>query len=112
MKKFITVDGERVMLIHNMPFDPVNGMGKTEEELSKMGILLDNIPDPEIKEGKIPVPHYNKQKGFYYVYEDAPARPANMDDVAKIEADYKAKDLDNKMAIAEVYEMMLGGANA
>lgn len=86
MKKFITVDGERVMLIHNMPFDPVNGLGKTEEELSKMGVLLENIPDPEIKEGKIPVPHYNAQKGFYYVYEDAPARPADMNDLAELSA--------------------------
>ena len=86
MKKFITLDGERVMLIHHMPFDSVNGLGKTEEELSQMGVLLDEIPEPEQINGKIPVAYYNETQGFYYLYEDAPAAPATMDDVEALNA--------------------------
>lgn len=86
MKKFIQVDGERVLLIHNMPFDPVNGMGKTEAELLTMGYLLDDIPDPEQREGKIALPYYSPEKGFYYAYEDAPAGPATTDDIRQLNA--------------------------
>lgn len=72
MKKFIALDGERVTLIHYMPFDSINGMHKTEAELAQMGVLLDEIPDPEQIEGKIPVACYNATDGFHYIYEDAP----------------------------------------
>lgn len=72
MKKFIQVDGERVMLIHNMPFDAVNGMGKTEAELMQMGVLLDDVPEPQQIDGKIALPYYNATEGFHYIYEDKP----------------------------------------
>lgn len=86
MKKFIALDGERVTLIHYMPFDPVNGMHKTEAELSQMGVLLDEIPEPEQIEGKIPTPYYNAGKGFWYEYEDAPAGPATTADTDALKA--------------------------
>lgn len=86
MKKFIQLDGERVMLIHNMPFDPVNGMHKTEAELNRMGVLLDDVPDSEPIEGKIPLPYYNAERGFYYQYEDAPPQPASTADIEALNA--------------------------
>lgn len=86
MKKFIQLDGERVTLIHNMPFDPVHGFGKTEAELSQLGVLLDDIPDPEPMEGKIPIPYYNSVQGFHYRYEDAPPQPASTADIEALNA--------------------------
>lgn len=86
MKKFIQLEGGKVTLIHNMPFDPVNGMGKTEAELSQLGVLLDAIPDPEPMEGKIALPYYTEERGFYWVYEEAPAGPATTADLEAVNA--------------------------
>lgn len=71
-KKFITVEETRVQLIHYMPFDEKEGLKMTEEELMQIGYLLDEIPEPEPVEGKIPEPHYTPEKGFWYEYVDAP----------------------------------------
>ena len=71
-KKFITVEETKVQLIHFMPFDAKDGLGMTEEELLKVGFLLDEIPDPAVIEGKIPEAHYTPEKGFWYEYIDAP----------------------------------------
>lgn len=71
-KKFITVESGKVQLIHCMPFDAKEGLGKTEEELLKKGYLLDDIPEPQRIEGKIAEAHYTPEKGFYYEYIDAP----------------------------------------
>ncbi len=38
--KFIMVDEDRVVFIHHMPFDPKDGLGKTEEELLEIGYLV------------------------------------------------------------------------
>lgn len=35
--------------------------------------------------------------------------PSTEEKLSQVEADLNGKDLDNKMAIAEVYEMLLGG---
>lgn len=35
--------------------------------------------------------------------------PSTEEKLAAVESDFTEKDLDNKMAIAEVYEMLLGG---
>lgn len=74
-KKFLRVEGTRVTLIHYMPFDAVNGLGKTEEELSAEGVLVDTIPEPDVIVGKIAVTHYTPEKGIYYEYVDAPQPP-------------------------------------
>lgn len=71
-KKYLQLDGEKVTLIHNMPFDSVHGFHKSEAELLKTGILVDEVPEPEIMEGKIALPMYNVIKGFYYAYEEKP----------------------------------------
>ena len=62
-----------VTFIHKMPFDKVNGMGKSKEELEKTGIFLDEIPEPENKQGFIPVAMYNEEaKSVYYKYNPSP----------------------------------------
>lgn len=68
--------GLRVGFVHNMPFDEVNGLGKTEEELRQIGALVDEIPEPEQIEGKIAVMYYNPQtNSVYYEYIDRPLTP-------------------------------------
>ena len=77
-KKFLRLNGNKVMLIHYMPFDPVNGLHKTEEELLREGALVDEVPDSQQIVGKTALPYYTPERGFYYEYVDDPnyARPA------------------------------------
>lgn len=84
-QKFIQVDGTRVTLIHNMPFDPVNGLHKTEAALLQMGVLLDQVPPPENQPGKIALPYYTPEQGFYYAYTD---KPADRVDAVEAKLDY------------------------
>ena len=66
-----------VGLIHNMPFDPVQGFGKTQEELEQIGVLVDDVPEPQIPEGKqIAGLFVNPTtKEVWYEYEDRPLDP-------------------------------------
>lgn len=95
-KKFIQLDGERVTLIHNMPFDPAQGLGKTEAELLGMGALVEQIPEAEQRPGKTALPYYNAARGFWWDYQDAPEGPASTADVAALTAklDYMGMMLD------------------
>jgi hypothetical protein len=69
MKKFIGElrsigNGDyEVGLIHYMPFDKEHGMGKTEEELLQIGVLVDEIPYPTPQEGKGHKLIYNENTG-------------------------------------------------
>lgn len=59
--KFITYNESfEIQLIHNMPFDEVNGLGKTEEELLQMGALVDSIPVVEVPNDKNIIYKYNQ----------------------------------------------------
>ena len=59
--KFITFNENfEIQLIHNMPFDEVNGLGKTEEELLQMGALVDSIPVVEVPNDKNIIYKYNQ----------------------------------------------------
>lgn len=53
--------------------------------------------------------------GVFYTQADPSVQveyvPSTEEKLASVEADFTEKDLDNKMAIAEVYELMLGGAS-
>jgi hypothetical protein len=65
-----------VEYIHYMPFDSVNGMKKTEEELLQEGMLLDvSIPEETVQAGKQALLHYNDTNSFYYTYVDRPLTP-------------------------------------
>lgn len=50
--------------------------------------------------------------GIFYTQADPSVQveyvPSTEEKLASVEADFTEKDLDNKMAIAEVYEMLLG----
>lgn len=61
--KFIQYNEElRVTFIHNMPFDEVNGLGKSEEELLKIGALVEDIPQiDDVPRDKVVIYKYNKE---------------------------------------------------
>ena len=58
---YIETTNGKVTFTHYMPFDPVYGLGKTEEELKKTGYLVESVPEyaGEVPEGKAPELHYN-----------------------------------------------------
>ncbi|WDU84192.1 hypothetical protein [Caloramator sp. Dgby_cultured_2] len=63
----------RVGFIHNFPFHPQHGLGKTQEELEQEGILIEELPEPQQIEGKIAVLYCNPvTKDVWYEYEDRP----------------------------------------
>ena len=59
--KFITYNENfEIQLIHNMPFDNKNGLGKTKEELLEIGALVEEIPQVEVPSDKQIIYKYNK----------------------------------------------------
>ena len=64
-----TDENFRVTKIHRMPFDPVNGMGYSREELEKKGFFVDEIPEPIHQVGMRSIAMYNPDiKSIYYEY--------------------------------------------
>ena len=65
---YIEVDENfRVTKVHRMPFDPVNGMGYTREELERKGFFVEEIPEPSNQVGRRSVLMYNPDiKAVYY----------------------------------------------
>ena len=62
-------DTKVITFMHKMPFDKVNGMGKSKEELEKTGVFVDECPEPEKKTGFAPVSMYSEEtKSIYYDY--------------------------------------------
>lgn len=62
-----------VTFIHRKPFDPINGLNKTRDELLKTGTFVNEIPTPESIHGKRAIAYYNPEtKKIYYKYELAP----------------------------------------
>lgn len=61
---------------HNMPFDSVEGLHKTEAELLETGYLVESVPEysGEIPEGKTPELHYDGTN-FSWVMVDKPVDP-------------------------------------
>ena len=55
-----TTDG-KVTFTHYLPFNPVYGLGKTQEELLETGYLVEAVPEyaGEVPEGKAPELHYD-----------------------------------------------------
>ena len=71
---YIEVDENfRVTKVHRIPFDPVNGMGYTREELERKGFFVEEIPEPVNQTGRRSVLKYNPDiKGVYYDYINTP----------------------------------------
>lgn len=62
-----------VTFIHRRPFDPVNGLGETRENLIKTGFFVSNFPEPVTTVGKKAVAYYDhERKKVYYEYEPTP----------------------------------------
>lgn len=81
METFIRINKANkgmITYIHSCPFDPVNGLKKSRDELLKEGFLVEDFPEPKLMEGKRAIPYYNiytKEVTYEYV-----AIPDNPDD--------------------------------
>lgn len=72
---YIRVDKStnKITFVHKMPFDPINGLGQTREELLKTGFFISNYPEPAMKIGKRAIPYYDyEKKEVSYQYETLP----------------------------------------
>lgn len=58
----------KVEFIHYIPFDPVDGLKKTKEELLETGLLVDEIPAPTVVDGQEPFLYANQDGELDYVY--------------------------------------------
>ncbi|WPS86886.1 hypothetical protein SMD22_20655 [Brevibacillus halotolerans] len=76
-----------VTFVHYMPFDEVNGLGKSSEKLQTTGLLVDSIPQPEVN-GKIPKLFINpKTQELWYEYTDRPLSPE--EEIVQLKAQLK-----------------------
>lgn len=96
-----TDENFRVTKIHRMPFDPVNGMGYSREELEKKGFFVNEIPEPKNQIGKRSIAMYNPDtKSIYYEYVSV-----NLSDKERVE------QLENAMNFIFMMRNALYGAN-
>lgn len=104
---FIKVDKiNKVTFQHFIPFDEINGLHKTEEELLQEGYLVESIPEPEQIEGKIPILKYDGAN-LYYEYQDAP-----IDEVTALKNQLAAQSqklAEQEQAIMELTTLLAGG---
>ncbi|MCC0639879.1 MULTISPECIES: hypothetical protein [unclassified Clostridioides] len=92
----------KVNLIHNMPFDKVNGLGKSAQELELNGVLVNEIVEAEQREGFASVMYVDKAtKEITYEYVEIPLTPEQ--EVLK-----KIKELEQENANIN-YSLMMGG---
>lgn len=77
MRYFECDETGKVLFIHFMPFDTEYGIGKTEEDLLKTGLLRDDVPEEypgEIPKGKEPILYF-KNGEFSWILEDLSVPP-------------------------------------
>lgn len=73
---YVKIKDGNIESIHYMPFDSINGLGKTKEELeSEGGIFVESVPEPENRPGKSAMLKYSEADGLYYEYTDRPLTP-------------------------------------
>ena len=114
----VIVNGElRTMLIYKsetpMTFDDPGVHRFTIEDENSMvqeAYITSPVPYQEI------TPEQSNSGDFYFYWflvnrVERTTIVTNEEKIKQLEADFNSKDLDNKMALAEVYEMMLGGAS-
>ena len=84
------------MSTHHMPFDPIYGLNKTQIELESIGILVDEIPQPFLLEGKIVSAMFiNPQtKEIWYEYIDELLTPEQELEIFK----HKVKEQEQQLA--------------
>lgn len=62
-----------VTFIHRRPFDPVNGLGETRENLMKTGFFVSDFPEPVTTIGKKAIAYYDhERRKVYYEYQPTP----------------------------------------
>ena len=77
-------------LIHEQPFHDIYGFKQTQDELNKIGILVESLPTKETYIGKTSELHVNpKTKEVWYEYTDI---PKNNDEITKDTIDNLQKD--------------------
>lgn len=95
---FIKIDSEnKVNYTHYMPFDPIHGLGKTEEELLQDGHFVNVIPEPTEIPKKTHVLKFTIEKGVFYEYVDREL--TDQEKIAQLEADVATAN----------YALMMGG---
>ncbi len=58
---------------HYQPFDHISGLNKTKEQLEREGVLVESIPEPEIKPNMSSTMYINPEtKDIWYEYEIIP----------------------------------------
>lgn len=93
----ITETKALVQGMHYDPFHPVDGFGKTQEELEAEGHIFverSDIPEPE-NNGKAPRLYINPQtKEMWYEYEEIPKTPEELllERIAELEKTQKDQD--------------------
>lgn len=85
---YIVVKDTVVKYIHFNPFDPINGMGQSRNQLLLTGTLTKSqVPEVQNKENKLPILHYEKDKGFYYKYIDIDSSDMTLDELKDAKID-------------------------
>lgn len=77
---YIKVDQDThvVTFVHRRPFDPINGLGISREELLKTGFFVDEFPEPVPRIGKRATAYYDhEKKQVYYEYGPTPFTAKN-----------------------------------
>lgn len=75
MEVYIRVDRETnmVIFIHRQPFDPVNGLNETRENLLKTGYLVPSFEEPDPQIGRRAIAYFDAEtKSVYYKYVATP----------------------------------------
>ena len=89
---YIRTENGRITFTHYMPFDPVYGLGKTEEELKKTGYLVESVPEytGDVPAGKAPELRYDGT-AFSWELIDLPKKAdTQADKIAALEAQQAA----------------------
>lgn len=68
-----TDENNMIIFVHNQPFDSVNGLGESREELEKSGYFINSMPQPQTVMGQRAIPYFNPEtKKVSYKYIAAP----------------------------------------
>lgn len=104
---FIKINNNNeVVSQHLMPFHPVYGFNKTEEELLSEGFLVEAIPepDPELAKNKLVILLYSQENGFSYRYDELPSTPP--DPVERRIEQSETEILNIQLALTEIFESL------
>ncbi|PER25444.1 hypothetical protein [Bacillus cereus] len=98
--KFKSKEDTTIEFIHHAPYDPIYGLDKTEEELMEEGLLMEELPVPELQPGKYGVLYYTDERGLYYEYVDVELTEAD-----RIKQQQEALEQENKQLGQQVSDL-------